>query len=86
MRRFIYAFLFILLVFYVLSIFLSAPTETPNTLIQYYIQNSAHDTFAENCVSAIYLNYRVYDSLFETLILLTSATAVICFSRRHDDE
>ncbi|HAE61774.1 MAG TPA: hypothetical protein DCG38_05530 [Eubacteriaceae bacterium] len=52
----------------------------------YYIQNFLKDTYARNGVAAIYLNYRVFDSIFETLILLVSVTAVINFSWRRDDE
>ncbi|MBF7097078.1 hypothetical protein [Alkalibacter mobilis] len=53
---------------------------------KYYIENFKKDTFAENAVAAIYLNYRMFDSIFETLILLVSVTAVINFSWRRDDE
>ena len=51
-----------------------------------YIANAEKDTGASNVVTAIYLNYRMFDSIFETLILLISATAVIDFSWRKDNE
>lgn len=59
----------------------------PETAIaDYYNAFFTRDTGAGNGVSAIYLNYRVFDSIFETLILLVSVTAVIRFSWRqgHD--
>jgi multicomponent Na+:H+ antiporter subunit B len=39
------------------------------------------DTGAENAVTAIYLNYRIFDTLFETLTLQISVMGVIYFSR-----
>jgi multicomponent Na+:H+ antiporter subunit B len=43
-------------------------------------------TGADNAVTAIYLNFRLWDTLFEALVLLVSAVAVISFSRSDDDE
>ncbi len=85
MRRLLFAILFLIIFVYVISLFGLNPVEFPEYLKTYYIENFYDDTFAKNCVSAIYLNYRVYDSLFETLILFSSVSAVICFSRRRDD-
>ncbi len=39
------------------------------------------DTGAKNSVAAIYLNYRVFDTIFEALMLLVSVMGVIHFSR-----
>ena len=50
------------------------------------LNNHLKDTGADNAVSAIYLNYRLWDTLFEALVLLVSAVAVISFSRSDDDE
>jgi multisubunit Na+/H+ antiporter MnhB subunit len=52
----------------------------------YYIHNFISDTAAHNAVTAIYLNYRVYDTLFETLTLLVSVLAIIHFSRHEGGE
>ncbi|GAB6091167.1 hypothetical protein [Spirochaeta dissipatitropha] len=47
--------------------------ETHEPLIfQYVIHNYEEDTAARNAVSSILLNYRMYDTMFETLILLTA--------------
>ena len=50
------------------------------------LKNHVKDTGANNAVSAIYLNYRLWDTLFEALVLLVSAVAVISFSRSNGDE
>lgn len=47
----------------------------------YYRNNFRQDTAAGNAVAAIYLNYRIYDTLFETLTLLISVIGVIYLSR-----
>jgi multicomponent Na+:H+ antiporter subunit B len=53
---------------------------------EYYVQNFFKDTGARNGVAAIYLNYRVFDTLFETLMLLISVIAVMYFSWRKEHE
>lgn len=58
-----------------------------NPLIaDFYLENFTADTHTQNAVAAIYLNYRVFDSIFETLILLVSVSAVINFSWRRTDD
>lgn len=49
-----------------------------------FIQNAYVETQAPNIVTAIYLHYRYYDTLFEALMLLFSVIAVIYLSI-HDD-
>lgn len=41
-------------------------------LFEYMVRNFHTDTAAKNAVSAILLNYRMYDTMFEALILLTA--------------
>ena len=53
---------------------------------EYILKNHLEHTGADNSVSAIYLNYRLWDTLFEALVLLVSAVAVISFSRSDDHE
>ncbi len=50
-------------------------------LYEYYTSNYEVDTHAHNIVSAIYLNYRFFDTIFETLTLLVSVIGIIHFSR-----
>ncbi|TVR58426.1 MAG: hypothetical protein EA426_09915 [Spirochaetaceae bacterium] len=52
-----------------------------NDLHVYYRENFYSDTGAENAVAAIYLNYRMYDTIFEALILLVSIIGMIHFFR-----
>ncbi len=48
-------------------------------LARYYVASFHDDTGAQNAVAAIYLNYRVYDTLFEALILLAAISAMLHF-------
>ncbi len=50
-------------------------------LFHYYISHFKADTGAGNAVTAIYLNYRLFDTFFETLLLLVSVIGIIYFSR-----
>jgi multicomponent Na+:H+ antiporter subunit B len=53
----------------------------PNEILIYYKNHYFADTSAQNAVTAIYLNYRVFDTLFEALMLLISVIGIIHFSR-----
>lgn len=55
-------------------------------IADFYLEHFTADTHTQNAVAAIYLNYRVFDSIFETLILLVSVSAVISFSWRPSDD
>lgn len=46
----------------------------------YILANHTSETGAENAVTAVYLNYRLWDTIFESMLLLLSAIAVIYFS------
>lgn len=63
-------------------------TNYPNRfgfpMYRYYISQAYLETQAPNVVTAIYLYYRYYDTLFEALLLLFSVIAVIYLSV-HDD-
>ena len=56
-------------------------SAVPGELQAYYVENAYEETGSQNVVTAIYLNYRVYDTLFEALTLLISILAIIYFSR-----
>jgi len=57
------------------------PTERAENGIQaYYIAQFVHDIGGENAVTSIYLGYRVFDTLFEALILVIAVVAVIHMS------
>ena len=71
---------------FVLTIYLSSRAPAESLISPYYLANALADTGAGNIVAAIYLNYRMYDSLFETLMLIVSVTAVIKLSWRSPHE
>lgn len=47
---------------------------------EYVAKNHIYDTSAQNAVTAVYLNYRLFDTIFESLVLLISVLAVISLS------
>ncbi len=47
---------------------------------EYVLQNGAQDTGALNLVTAIYLGYRAFDTLGETVVLLLAVTGVAFFT------
>jgi len=49
-----------------------------------YVSRFAGEIGGENAVTAIYLGYRMYDTLFEALMLLVSIVAVAHLSRHED--
>ncbi len=53
---------------------------------QYYLTHALLETGSPNVVTAIYLNYRYYDTLFEALMLLISIIAVIFMSVHEEEE
>lgn len=84
MRRKMIAVFMIVLFFLIMA----NPIEivpSSNNLHQYYVYHSLADTGAFNSVTAIYLNYRIFDTLFETLLLLISVIGIIYFSRHEGD-
>lgn len=87
MKRRILIFILILsLAGFVLFINHSETDQPPSFLANYYLEHFKEDTFSKNAVAAIYLNYRVFDSIFETLILLVSVMAVIHLSWRRPND
>lgn len=61
------------------------PLDSARDLSNYYVENCYFDTGSINIVSGIYLNYRLFDTLFETLLLLVSVIGIIYFSRHEGD-
>jgi multicomponent Na+:H+ antiporter subunit B len=47
--------------------------------INYYLENGVQDTGAINLVASIYLNYRTYDTLMETIVLFLAVLGVTFF-------
>jgi|GEM_PF-498332 len=51
-----------------------------NALRDYILNNGSHDTGALNLVTAIYLGYRLFDTVGETIVLLLSVAGVLLFT------
>ncbi len=66
-----------------LTLYLSLPTAaTPSpALFEAVMENHVADTHAGNAVASVYLHYRIFDTVFEALMLLVSVMGVIHFSR-----
>ena len=47
-----------------------------------YITQHFKETGSGNLVAAVYLNYRVYDTLFETLLLLVTVLCISFFVKK----
>lgn len=64
-------------VFLAALFFWFAPTATPSTYsMELYIANFMDEVGGTNAVTAIYLGYRLYDTVFEALMLLITAIAI----------
>ncbi len=85
-RRHIVAIAMTVLAF--LMIYLTSDIVTsPDSyrLYHFYLKNFLKDTGSNNAVTAIYLNYRLFDTFFETLLLVLSVIGIIYFSRHEGD-
>ncbi len=81
-RRLVLMILIFLVVAGVVLVYLGAGDSGINTneAKDYIADNHVKDTSAENAVTAVYLNYRFFDTIFESLILLVSVLAVMMLS------
>ncbi len=62
-------------------------TSYPATTLvrDYYLTHAVTDTGAKNVITAVYLDYRLFATLFETMLLFSSVIAVFYFSRHQGD-
>ena len=74
--------LFMLLVFSSNISWLEDNIQT--TTKDYYIENTLYETGSKNIVTGIYLDYRLFDSIFETSLLLITVSG-ITFMYKKDD-
>lgn len=54
-----------------------ADNPVHNIVYERYVTENLHDTGVPNMVTAIVLDYRAYDTMFETIVLFTAALAVV---------
>ncbi|MFH1542750.1 MAG: hydrogen gas-evolving membrane-bound hydrogenase subunit E [bacterium] len=52
------------------------------TISQYFLDNGVADTGALNIVTAIYLNYRAYDTLGEASVFFAAALGIFMLLRK----
>jgi len=73
-------FIIIILIMAILFI-LSVDVEFGNPknldVANYYIDQGLYDTGATNLVASIYLGYRAYDTLIETIVLFVAVVGVV---------
>ena len=60
-----------------ISFFLQDSEMIGKPLMDFFTSNFLEETGASNAVAGIYLNYRVFDTLFEALMLMVSVMEVI---------
>ena len=81
--KYLLPLVFTVLLFVLFVIYL--PDATVNTYLKdQYLAMFMQDVGGENAVTAIYLGYRMYDTLFEALMLLVSVVAVVHLSYYKD--
>lgn len=54
-----------------------ADNPVHNQVSERYVNEALNDTGVPNMVTAIVLDYRAYDTMFETIVLFTAALAVV---------
>lgn len=71
-----------------LFMFLNHSEQYETPLMDFFTANFFEETGASNAVAGIYLNYRVFDTLFEALMLMVSVMEVInvSWSNRHEEQ
>ena len=76
----------LLFTFLLAALFILAIPDSPQipALKLSYLSSFSADIGGENAVTAIYLGYRMYDTVFEALMLLVSIVAVMHLSRHED--
>ena len=82
--RKILSLVFVILLFAIFMLLVPDHNAGSNLKDQ-YISMFSSDIGGENAVTAIYLGYRMYDTLFEALMLLVSVIAVVHLSQHKEE-
>lgn len=53
-------------------------------ITNYYIENTYKETGSKNYVTGIYLDYRLYDSIFETSTLLIAIAGIMFITKENN--
>lgn len=86
MKRLLTALLCIGVFAGVLALTVAHPETTEPTLYRAFTEVQLETTGAQNIVAAILLNYRMYDTVFEAMILLTAVMGMLHFLAKHEDD
>ena len=82
MNRILTIILLLILAFFLFSAVKLDYGRLHPELSEYYISHGIADTGALNMVTAIYLNYRVYDTLGEATVFFATALGVFMLLRK----
>lgn len=63
-------------ILFILSVDIEYGNPKNMDVANYYIEQGLYDTGAINLVASIYLGYRAYDTLIETIVLFVSVAGV----------
>ena len=64
-------------ILFILSVDIEYGNPKNLDVTNYYIEQGLYDTGAINLVASIYLGYRAYDTLIETIVLFVSVAGVV---------
>lgn len=82
----IFIALIIIVLLYQIFIHINGDEAEYNTMSKdYYIEKGLEETSSKNLVTAIYLDYRFFDSFFEASILLVVVTGIAFMAIKDED-
>jgi len=73
------------LFYFFTAAFNSVANEYDETSKKYYIDRTADEVGSHNIVTGIYLDYRLFDSIFEAGILFVSVTGIVFMVKKDED-
>lgn len=85
-KKFKKALFFIISIAMLYVFFLTIDSLNYNDLsYQLYVGNGFKDTHSKNLITAIYLNYRLFDSIFESSTLFIAAIGISFMGSKYDE-
>lgn len=86
MRRLFSAVLALLSASLVIQLSGLTPLSESYSASEYYLKNAFSETGSINSITAVYLYYRYYDTLFEALMLMLSIIGIMYLSANREDK
>lgn len=86
MRRLFSAVLALLSASLVIQLSCLTPLSESYSASEYYLKNAFSETGSINSITAVYLYYRYYDTLFEALMLMLSIIGIMYLSANREDK